>query len=837
MLNNREDLFDAMKNGTTIITPNNRLSNQLLHDFFKRTAGPNIACDKVSCVPYPSYLVSLFHKARHLYPTSHHPILLSAEQQRCLWKQIISQHQGLCHEGLLSEIQEAWVRCQHWEISSTEPAFAKTPQTELFQELWQQFQAELDARHAVTAEQLCGYLLTIPELFNNTTLWASFDDYTPQQRSLQDAMTTAGYPPIFYDLSAENISTQLYPANDRHDEYEQMIHFINHRLAAGDKRIAVVIPELQTEFRSIERLLQRHIPLEQFNISLGHPLLDTPLVAQALDFLRLDQAIDNHQARLLLQSPYLAGSRSEFHARSQLMQEDNVLQAHTIPLSSFIKAIKKDAPTLSSLLTNLANYPKQAAPSEWIALFKHRLTELGFPGDYSLDSANYQYLQRFLTLLDAFMPLSVINPVMMKTEALNALADLAKSTIFQVQTSTTPVQILGLLEASGCTFDSIWVCGMSDQCLPHKTNLSAFIPIDIQRDNHMPHAVAARELQFAQQLIQRLQQGCRQSVFSFPRLMGDIPNLASPLICKLPTYTPYQQAASLSETYLTEHEETYDFPLRANEPVKGGTALLANQAKCPFRAFAKHRLYAQAAPLLSDGLSPIERGTLIHHIMDILWQGLGTQEHLNSLTTDALQQRINEAISLALSQLVKARENNYPALLQDIETDRLQRLVNASLEWEKQREPFVIEAVEQEFTLTLAGIDFRVRVDRLDKLASGNKWVIDYKTKLPLNKPWNEDRPEEPQLLLYALLDAEINALLFVQLNAGRVLCSGLSEDTHAVRGMGTLKKDDSWSERQAQWRQQLTDLAQEFQDGHCPPTPYRGSTCQRCDFSNLCRI
>ena len=837
MLDNRQDLFDAMTNGTTIITPNNRLSNQLLHDFFKREAGPNIACDKVSCVPYPSYLVSLFHKARHLYPNNHHPILLSAEQQRCLWKRIISQHQGFCHDGLLSEMHEAWVRCQLWEISSTEPGFAQTPQTELFQVLWQQFQEELDDRHALTQEQLCHYLLTIPELFNHTTLWASFDDYTPQQRSLQQTMITAGYPPIFYDLSRENIFTQLYPAKDRHDEYEQMIHFLKHQLTLGDKRIAVVIPELQTEFRSVERLLQRHIPSDQFNISLGQPLLDTPLVAQALDFLHLDHSIDNRQARLLLQSPYLRGSRSEFHARSQLMQEDNLVQAHSFSLSYFIKAIKKEAPTLSCVLNNLTTYPKQASPSEWIMFFKHRLTELGFPGDYSLDSANYQYLQRFLTLLDAFMPLSVINPMMTKTDALNALVDLAKSTIFQVQTSTTPIQILGLLEASGCTFDSIWVCGLSDQCLPHKTNLSAFIPIDIQRDNQMPHAVASRELQFAQQLIQRLQQGCRKSVFSYPRLMGDVPNLPSPLIGNLPIYIPLQQAPSQLETYLTKQEETYDFPLRSHELVKGGTAILANQAKCPFRAFAKHRLHAKAAPVLAEGLSPIERGNLIHHIMDLLWQGLGTQEQLSALTTDALQQRINEAISLALNQLVKDREDSYPVLLQDIETARLQRLVHASLEWEKQREAFVIEAVEKEFTLKLAGIDFRVRVDRLDKLASGNKWVIDYKTKLPLNKPWNEERPEEPQLLLYALLDAEINTLLFVQLNAGRVLCSGLSEDTHAVRGMGTLRKDDSWSERQAQWREQLTELAQEFQDGHCPPTPYRTSTCQRCDFSNLCRI
>ena len=33
-LKNRTELFLKMRNGATVITPNNRLSNQLLHDFY-----------------------------------------------------------------------------------------------------------------------------------------------------------------------------------------------------------------------------------------------------------------------------------------------------------------------------------------------------------------------------------------------------------------------------------------------------------------------------------------------------------------------------------------------------------------------------------------------------------------------------------------------------------------------------------------------------------------------------------------------------------------------------------------------------------------------------------
>ena len=50
----------------------------------------------------------------------------------------------------------------------------------------------------------------------------------------------------------------------------------------------------------------------------------------------------------------------------------------------------------------------------------------------------YQYFQRFITLLDDLLQLTVLSPLMTKTQALDALHDLAKATIFQVQQPTTP---------------------------------------------------------------------------------------------------------------------------------------------------------------------------------------------------------------------------------------------------------------------------------------------------------------------------------------------------------------------------------------------------------------
>ena len=547
--------------------------------------------------------------------------------------------------------------------------------------------------------------------------------------------------------------------------------------------------------------------------------------------------MSNHQARLLLHSPYLSGSKSEFSARSEAMQDSKVLKEPTLSLAALIKELNNTAPNLADLLSKLSDYPQEASASAWINLFKTRLLLLGFPGEYPLDSLSYQCFQRFIALFDELLQLSVISPLMSKAQALNALHDLAKSTIFQAQKSTTPIQILGLLEASGCTFDSIWMSGLTDQCLPQKTNLSAFIPLNLQREHQMPHALPLRELQFAEQLLQRLQNGSHDSVFSYPRLTGDIPNLPSPLICHLPALTTHDVSSVASSSSLVNREERYALPLSPSEPVSGGTTLLANQAKCPFRAFATHRLHAKPGPAVSDGPDASERGQIMHKIMDLLWRGLSSQHNLLTLSHDELHLQVKNAVTRALTPLINERSNSFSPLVQDVELLRLQRLVHACLDWEKQRPPFIVEAVEQDFTINLAGIDFRVRVDRLDKIDSDKKWVIDYKSSLPINKPWNEERPEAPQLLLYALLDNSINALLFLQLKAGRITCSGLSEENLPIQGLISLKKEEKWLERQQEWHQQLTQLANEFRTGHCPPQPYRSSTCQRCDFPNLCRI
>lgn len=838
MINNKETLLELMRKGAKVITPNNRLSNELLSDFFK--ASDKQVQDKPSCLPYSAFLQDSFKILVHNDPHSAHPLVLTTQQLSYLWRKILSNFSNtLINDGLVHAVEEAWTRCQLWQIDFHDPAFSYTAQTRQFQ-LWAlELQQELNKIGAITEDQLAKYLLSQQENFHNDSLiWACFDDYTPQQLALQQHFSAQGCQLYHYDLGEQTKNLSCYAAKDENDEYLQLLYWLKERLAKRDKRIAVVVPNLQTQSLSLQRLLQQQLSPALFNISLGQALSDYPLVAHALSWLSLDgDMLSVNQARLLLHSPYLAYSQTEMLTRAQLMENSRVLQEFHIERAAFLKELKSTAPKLAELLEEMANYPETDSPQGWIRTFKNRLISFGFPGEYPLNSSSYQCYQRFLILFDEFKQLTLISAKMTKAEALNALKNLAKSTIFQSKKTEATIQILGLLESAGATFDSLWVTGLTDQALPQKARLSAFIPISLQRDNLMPHTSPARELQLAQKALARLSNSSPNTVFSYPCLSEDKPNMPSPLIAGLPAFPAYEVNKSLIHSSLVNFVENYQIPFTADEKTTGGTAVLANQAKCPFRAFAAHRLQAQPALEVSDGPDARERGQLIHKVMELLWRALETQHNLLTLDAKVLDRQIEQAILQALEPLTHQRTHSFSPLIQDVELARLKRLVQACLDWERKRPPFEIEALEQAFNIKLAGIDFRVRVDRLDRVEEGKKWVIDYKSALPQSLPWKEDRPKEPQLLLYALLDETINGLIFTQLKAGQVTCKGLSEENHALSGITGIKEDGSWTDYRQHWQTQLSELAEEFSQGHCPPQPASASVCQLCDFQSLCRF
>jgi len=825
-ISQQTELFSALSQGATVITPNNRMSLQLLEDWAQSLAHPII--DKPLCMAYPLFLQQSFIQIVMRDAMTEHPLLFNPLQERMLWEKILNKHFNTAvNAGLIDAVQNAFDICEHWHVSIQKNTINHTAQTHQFQQWRDLFLHQLHTCHAIVPAMLPAYLTPfIPHIAPQQLIWACFDEFTPAQKTLQIQLQAADCQQFLYEPTAQHHTPLQHQAFTEATEVTQLALWLKEELSQGKERIAVVVPDLQTRGDTLKRALGQYIAPETFNMSLGKSLFEYPIIAHALSWITLTFPLHHQSLHLLLHSPYLKASKEEFSARAQCLETLHLLEDDPIPPHALMKHLSLHAPILADCLKNLSPYPATAHPDEWVSAFQTRLNALGFPGEYPLDSTQYQCLERFHTLLDEFRQLAPIHPTLSFQDAITYLQQLATHIMFQPKARLRqPIQILGWLEASGCTFDSIWIMGLTDQILPQSTQFSAFIPIEYQRTHHLPKTCPARELKFATTQLQRLRHSCHHLVCSYPHLLEDIPQLPSPLIKH---FDAYQEKPIIPVTPITMETifTPTTIPLAEQESIHGGATLLGNQAKCPFRAFAAHRLHAKKPPARTVGPNPLERGNIVHRLM----------EQCFGVTPITDEKIIEQYIQTLLTELGKRYPASCSKPVLAVERQRLLRLVHALTIAEKSRAPFKVLATEKEATLNINGLSLKLRMDRVDETTHGAKWIIDYKTSFPAQKPWQEECPEAPQLLLYALLDTEIRTLAFIQLKAGKALYRGLSETPQSVPGITTLKKDETWSEQQAAWHERITTIATAFQAGYCAPIPQQENTCHTCEFIDLCR-
>jgi probable DNA repair protein len=267
--------------------------------------------------------------------------------------------------------------------------------------------------------------------------------------------------------------------------------------------------------------------------------------------------------------------------------------------------------------------------------------------------------------------------------------------------------------------------------------------------------------------------------------------------------------------------------------------MLQNQAACPFRAFAVHRLGARELEEGRPGLDARERGTLLHRALALLWGELRSQRRLLELTEEQLLASVAVAVDGAIASMAQRRPDAFGAAFTELERVRLRRRLLTLLELERQRAPFEVMAREAPRTLELGGLRLQARVDRIDALDDGRRIVLDYKTGKAAIAEWESDRPDSPQLPLYAVSDAgDVAALAFVVLRAEETAFKGLGAEPGLLPGVQPPGQPRAWHARLAEWRGVLEKLADEFLAGHAAIAPKRyPHTCELCALGPLCRV
>ena len=869
----------SLLNHHLIITVNRRLSRELATQYSadQVTAGKQV-WESPQILPWTSWMNSLW---REDLDQSETPILLLNNiQSRVIWEGIIrysSASDGLLQVGETTRVaMEAWRLLHDHDLpfDQIKNSLAEhNLDTQAFCEWAAAYQDRLEYKHWIDQDMLAGKLIKQFEsgslAMPDQILLAGFDELSPVQKRLFDLLEAKGCQIETHQPEKVKLNAVRLACTDADHELKLVAARVRFLLEQNpESRIGVVVPDLHKRKAQITAVFEDTlIPeailpgsalsesknIRPFNISLGDPLSSYAVIKTAFQILSSATGrLPLEDLSRLIRSPFITGGESEMAQRCLLDAQLRQYGDDSLGLSLVIKEASTEetiwnCPFLSEILSKTHTLIEEAEISgkrtivEWIKLFDAILESMGWP-DRALSSEEFQTLESWRSVREQCVALETVTREMVYTTALQHLRKIATDQTFQPETITeVPVQIMGMLEATGLQFDHLLVLGMTDDLWPGKPSPNPFLPLKLQRDKKMPHATAEAELIFARSMTDRLLQSAPEIMFSYSMQEADQELRPSPLIKNWPEkkeqeieisqVQDYRQHALL-QTTLEILADNHARELPENVLWKGGTGIFKDQAACPFRAFVRHRLKAQPLGVAEPGLNPAERGSLVHDALEILWGKLETLEKLKQLTTDQIKKEICDSVETALNDFHSGKSVIREAQFQTLEIDRLEKLLSEWLDVERAREPFTVAAREQDMKLTLGGISVKTRVDRIDKLDGGELALIDYKTGDVSIKSWEGERPDEPQLPLYAVSMKETpEAVLFAKVKKGDQNFTGLSAD------LDVGKNFEDWDQLIAGWRITLESLAGQFVRGEALVDPKDNTTCQYCTYQSLCRI
>jgi probable DNA repair protein len=879
----RDRLHASPAGRLVVITPNRRLAQGLEAEHDAARAREGLAAwPAVDVLPVDDWIRRL-HEDSALDDSADVPLLLTEDQEAFGWEEVIAADRSaevlVGKAALAREARAAWTLANDWDLEGALGSWEASADAQVFARWSVAWRRRLEREGWIDAAGLVTratrLLARRPRGLPETLVAYAFDILTPAQRRLLQAARAAGIEVLACapaEVPACPVRACL--ASPR-EEIEFAARWARARLEAapdtGPGRLGVVVPQLSERRGLVERVFARTLgDAGLFDLSLGEPLADRPLVDFALGWLEFaSRPVELARVGRLLRSPFLGGAERELDARARL---DAALRREGPPLLDLdalreILARPVDArplPACPDLVGRLESVralgrpARSGAPHEWVQAFAARLAAAGFPGERTLDSDEFQTLRKWNDALGRLGALGLVTKRLDGGEALAQLRQIASGTLFQPESGRAPVRILGVLESAGLGFDALWVSGLTDDAWPQAPRPHPLLPVSLQRRAGIPQASVELSLALDRRITEGWSRSAREVVFSHAMADADRAHAPSALILGadpverdalgLPPAGTRILALFGAGRPEPAWEEVRDDDAPAVDPatVRGGTSILADQAACPFRAFAKHRLGAQPLESPEPGLDAPDRGTLLHALMSRLWRDIGSHARLVAMSREALEAVVAGAARFAVARVRSDRPGRIDGPLADLERERLARIAFEWLEVDRARPPFEVALREDRVEMVAGPLRLAGRVDRVDRLSSGALAVIDYKSGSPSVAGWLGERPDDPQLPLYALaLGEDVAAVVFARLKAGELGFAGLAREENLVPGAqaveahrGAKRDASSWPELVARWRETTDGLATRFAEGRAAVDPKRGlATCRFCELQPLCRV
>ncbi|MEW5948751.1 MAG: PD-(D/E)XK nuclease family protein [Thermodesulfobacteriota bacterium] len=629
-------------------------------------------------------------------------------------------------------------------------------------------------------------------------------------------------------------------------------------------RIGVVVPNMSAYAPLVSRVFQELIgtpTVEEggnYNISLGESLFSQPLIQAALLPLRLMLDGEKRVSFLsLLLSPYYGLWDRQ---RNILAQADRVWREYSIDqgLSDLLYILQKKKPEILSVIHPpghdlarlIQSLTGKRTGAGWIETLSRLWDIMQFPAITNEDEERvFRHLQENLAALACDLGKEKIDAYTFYAWLKYAIEETKVNVPGYEEAG---IQVIGLIESRGLSFDHLYVVGLSTGSLPQPVR---HFPLLAREEKGLVQgATIESQHLFAEQAFAHLMTAAPAITLTRPLEEKSDPLPASPFWPEGEENTAVNYwlepgQASLRAGWLRQaHEGWRDHPIPyptedtplvpAPLPNELSVTAIEKAISCPFKFFADTVLRLSELPEPAIGISPQEKGNRLHRLFARFTSRMRKQ---GVFLTDAGQSEsiLKECIAEALADVT---DNPY----WQIERERWSGLLSAWLCLERKRGEegwrwLLEEANFSSLQNTSWPVTVHGRIDRID-INDGERKICcwDYKTGSAPPPADIHTHFLAPQLPLYllALRNGKISLPgSFQNLTAGYISLKSEGE----VRFGEPVKDEAGWEACLSAWEKEITSLGQRLSAGNFPADPKpmpegrRNGACQYCPYLSLC--
>src|SRR3954453_19268330 len=326
---------DAALSGATVVTPHERAARVVRRACELRMGKAAKPGQTPRAPNWSTFLSWLWREAMMMGAVDR--VLLSREQQRVVWEQIISQSSDgtrlINTPGAATRAREAWGLIHAYGVPWPSTAFERAPETRSFASWAGSFSRRCGQNLWMDSARAADELTRVADVLRAVLPGAvtyGFDEFTPQQVEFFQALRGADVrvqhltyvAQLKLDGSVEQEHVRQVAATDEHDEIRRAATWARkHLRQTPGALIGIVVPRLSETRTTVENILREVLHPESFFFGAETSERLFELAAPAsLD----QQGVVDTAVRAL----WLAAGTASLEEACRLVRSPNILGAH-----------------------------------------------------------------------------------------------------------------------------------------------------------------------------------------------------------------------------------------------------------------------------------------------------------------------------------------------------------------------------------------------------------------------------------------------------------------------------------------------------------------------------